>query len=676
MLESSAKRRGLLCDSKKYHEFIRTCGELITWINAKLQLAYDESYLDPTNLRAKLQKHLAFDSELTENEKRLVAVEAQGEQLIKEKHFMSEQVGKVLLLILSVRAQLGELRSGWDELRTKSALKTQRLREAYEAHTLQRKVEDMEKWLDRIEGELATEDHGRDLISVEHLMKKLDALDAEIRGRADAVNDLMQKAREIKTLGSPTSDAILGAAEQVVARYSSLNEPVLIRRENLRDAHALYEWIACAEEELEWLADKLPLARSQECGDSLNAAQSLQKKHAALEKELESRQAGIQEIESKGNAMIRAKHFAAPQIEKTIDTLTSALLSIKDAASVRRARLQQAVDSHQYYTEVAEAEQWIRDQMPVATNQETGRDQAAAEGYLRRLTVLEKEVAKFKDEVERLRARCDALQDQQNANQIAARQVKLETSYADLVKECNRRRTQLVDAGRYHRFVRQVDDLSDWLHDKEHLASSEDYGRDLEDCVQLTEKFETVVRELAGAGERVAAVQRAQEELLRSGHPYAASIRAKGTDLNTLWTRVNEAATERQQALAGARQVHRFDQEADETLNWLGDKEATGVAMENEDLAHADLATIKVQMQRHDEFVHGMRAVEKQVAELCREAERLWTAFPNTREHLEVRKMDMEEQLKDILEGTRRHQERLQHMESLQAYFQVIFTTI
>uniref|UniRef100_A0A0K0DJQ5 PH domain-containing protein n=1 Tax=Angiostrongylus cantonensis TaxID=6313 RepID=A0A0K0DJQ5_ANGCA len=719
MLELSSRRRGLLCDSKKYHDFIRTCGELITWINAKLQLAYDESYLDPTNLRAKLQKHLAFDSELTENEKRLVAVEAQGEQLIKEKHFMSDQVRRPLfflgtfpclfcieklfaslkrlftLFVFQVRAQLGELRSGWDELRTKSALKTQRLREAYEAHTLQRKVEDMEKWLDRvcysfvgyillyfIEAELASEDHGRDLVSVEHLMKKLEALDAEIRGRADVVRDLMQKAREIKTLGSPTSDVILRAAEQVDARYSSISEPVLIRRENLRDAHAMYEWTACAEEELEWLADKLPLARSQECGDSLQAAHSLQKKHAALEKELESRQAGIHEIESRGVAMVRAKHFASSQIEKMIDQLATALLSIKDAASVRRTRLQQAVDSHEYYTEAAEAEQWIRDQMPVAANQETGRDQNSAEGYLRRLTVLDKEVAKFRDELERLRVRCDSLQDHQDANQIAARQAKLETAYAELVKECNRRRTQLVDAGRYHRFVRIVDDLSDWLHDKEHLASSEDYGRDLEDCVQLTEKFETVVRELAAAGERVAAVQRAQEELLRSGfwnyqqltfilgHPYAASIRAKGTDLQSLWTSVNEAATERQHALAGARQVHRFDQEADETLNWLQDKEATGVAMENEELAHADLATIKVQMQRHDEFVHGMRAVEKQVAELCREAERLWTAFPNTREHLEVRKMDMEEQLKDILEGARRHHERLQHMESMQAYFQ------
>ncbi|KAK6035666.1 spectrin repeat-containing domain protein [Cooperia oncophora] len=282
----------------------------------------------------------------------------------------------------------------------------------------------MERWLDRIESELGSDDHGRDLVSVEHLMKKLDALDAEIRGRAEAVHDLMQKAREIKTL-----------------RVANVGRDpwCLLSKENLRDAHALYEWTACAEEELEWLADRLPLARSQECGDSLHAAHSLQKKHMALEKELDSRQAGIHEIESKGLAMVRAKHFAAPQIEKMIDNLATALLSVKDAASVRRARLQHAVDSHEYYTEAAEAEQWIR-------------------------------VAQFKNELDRLRTRCDSLQDHQDANQIAARQAKLETAYSDLVKECNRRRTQLVDAGRYHRFVRQVDDLSDWLHEKEHVS--------------------------------------------------------------------------------------------------------------------------------------------------------------------------------------------------------------
>lgn len=46
-----------------------------------------------------------------------------------------------------------------------------------------------------------------------------------------------------------------------------------------------------------------------------------------------------------------------------------------------------------------------------------------------------------------------------------------------------------------------------------------------------------------------------QEELLRSGHPFGASIRAKGTDLQQLWSLVNDAANERHLALQGAIQV-------------------------------------------------------------------------------------------------------------------------
>lgn len=68
-------------------------------------------------------------------------------------------------------------------------------------------------------------------------------------------------------------------------------------------------------------------------------------------------------------------------------------------------------------------------------------------------------------------------------------------------------------------------------------------------------QFDAFLRELATAGERVAAVHRQQEELLRMEHPNSASIKAKGADLQKLWADVNEAATERQQALLGAKQV-------------------------------------------------------------------------------------------------------------------------
>ncbi|CAP39687.2 Protein CBR-SMA-1 [Caenorhabditis briggsae] len=662
LLKSMSKRKDMLEDSKRYHEFIRHCGELIIWITAKLQLAYDESFLDHTNLRSKLQKHMAFDSELVENEKRLSNVERQGEELVADNHFMSEQV----------KAQLVELRSGWDELRTKSALKTQRLREAFELHSLQRKVEDLEKWLDKVEGELASEDHGRDMLSTELLIKKLDTLQTEIAGRSDAVVEMMKKARELRVQGSAAADDCLKQAEQVEARYSGLDEPVQIRRENLVDAQAFFEWVKAAEEDLEWLSDKMPLASSGESGDSLQSALSLQKKHAALEKELETRQSAMDDTEKRGKDMIRQRHFASGHIQKILDRLSTAMLTLKESCGLRRDLLQEAIDAHEYYTEETEAEQWLREQMPLAMSQEMGRDQAGAESHLRRLTVLDKEVELFKNEIDRLKKRADGLlaREHHDAMSIAAKQRKLEALFGDLCRECARRRTQIVDASKYHKFVRQADDLSDWLREKERTASAEDYGQDLEDCQQIIEQFESTVRELAAAGERVALVQRSQEDLLRSGHPYGASITAKGADVQRLWTHVNEVANERKQALNGARQVHRFDQEADQTLNWLQDKEATGVAMEQEDLSRADLASVKAQLQRHDEFMHGMKAVEKQVAELCHEAERLWNSFPDTRHHLEVRRLDMEEQLKDILEAAKKHLERLRHMQSLQSYFQ------
>uniref|UniRef100_A0A0N4T6E9 PH domain-containing protein n=1 Tax=Brugia pahangi TaxID=6280 RepID=A0A0N4T6E9_BRUPA len=158
--------------------------------------------------------------------------------------------------------------------------------------------------------------------------------------------------------------------------------------------------------------------------------------------------------------------------------------------------------------------------------------------------------------------------------------------------------------------------------------------------------------------------------LLRSGHPFGVSIKAKGTDLQHLWSRVNEVANERQQALQGAIQVHKFDQDADETLGWLEEKEAHQVALEGEDISRADLPALKQLMSKYDEFMRGVTAVEKQVNDLSREAERLMSLYPDTQEHLVVRKMGMEEQLKDVISTANKYYEKLQQMRNLQSYFQ------
>lgn len=62
--------------------------------------------------------------------------------------------------------------------------------------------------------------------------------------------------------------------------------------------------------------------------------------------------------------------------------------------------------------------------------------------------------------------------------------------------------------------------------------------------------------------------------------------------------------------------MHKFDQDADETLGWLEEKEAHQVALEGEDISRADLPALKHLMNKYDEFMRGVTAVEKQVYNL------------------------------------------------------------
>ena len=80
----------------------------------------------------------------------------------------------------------------------KSALKRQRLLEANEAYQLNRRLEDLDKWLERVEMDLSSEDHGKDYSSAEALIKKQDDLNAEIASRRDNVRGIVNKAQEFE----------------------------------------------------------------------------------------------------------------------------------------------------------------------------------------------------------------------------------------------------------------------------------------------------------------------------------------------------------------------------------------------------------------------------------------------------------------------------------------------
>lgn len=84
------------CKYFDFQYFKRDADELEGWIYEKLQAASDESYKDPTNLQAKIQKHQAFEAEVAAHSNAIVQLDNTGSEMISQHHFASDVIRKRL----------------------------------------------------------------------------------------------------------------------------------------------------------------------------------------------------------------------------------------------------------------------------------------------------------------------------------------------------------------------------------------------------------------------------------------------------------------------------------------------------------------------------------------------------------------------------------------------------
>ncbi|KRX45019.1 Spectrin beta chain, non-erythrocytic 5 [Trichinella murrelli] len=675
ILEQCSKRREALKDYRRFKLFVKDSHEVMFWLNAKLQIAYDETYVDSTHLQSKIRKHDAFEAEMKANESRVVAIVSEADSLLAGNPYSRE----------TILLQKDEILNGWKELTEVSKRKSERLRDALKSYEFSRLLADLDKWIDGIETQLSSDDHGSDLNSVENLLKHLEQLEKDIKARKGDFEAVKVRSAELIAKDDVANfEELLSKSRAVVERYVYLAEPCEIRKENLQDSHALYQWMHDVDEQSDWIREHRPAVFSEYTGESLQAAQSLLKKHQQVEQNFNTVVASQQSLLAAGRLMVQRRHYASEKIVAKIDFVEKELHQFREQLVVRRQKLHHAIQVQQYYCDAFEVEQWMAEkQALLAGDDQQCQDEEAVLAALKKLDLYEQDMQNFHTELRSLgeflqRILNDNHQQQQQQQQqehdqstaMSAKQAQLEREYETLVGLCQQRRRRLTDSGHFYQFVRQVDTLVPLLRQKEAVALSEDYGRDLDECKALIGQFDQFLRELSSLGERVASVQRTHDDLLRASHPFSASVRAAGADLQKLWHDVNEAATERHQALLGAKQVHEFDQEADETLNWLHEKEAQLVSESTHDFGQLDMKTIKAQLQRNEFFLRELSAVQRKVETLCKEAERLVSNYPDTAEHLDVRKQEMMEVFNELNQEGKNQRTKLEHAEQLQAYFE------
>lgn len=702
LYEKSSRRRQQLELSYQFQLFERDCDETKGWINEKLKTASDESYLDPTNLQTKLQKHQNFEAEVEANRSRIESIRTSGNVLIENDHYAKD----------TIRERVDEIEHLWQTLLSQTSKKGSKLTEACQQQQFNRNVDDVEHWLNDIESSLISEDYGKllqraDLTSVQNMQKKHGLLEADVYSHQDRMESLNSQATLFSSGDHFDKDKINSKAVEVRERYQKLLAPMTSRKQKLTEAQSLQQFLRDMEDEEDWIREKEPIAASTNRGRDLIGVQNLMKKHQALQAEVAGHEPRIQNVCTTGQIMIKEGHFAHDTIKGKIQDLHDRWQQLKDKANQRKQDLEDSLQAQQYFADANEGETWMREKEPIAANTDYGRDEDSAEALLKKHEAFMADLEAYRSVIEGLREQAQACKQQEapvvddlgtekvaalydytekspreismkkgdvltllnGANKdwwkvevndrqgfvpaayvkkldpslsasrnnlmdeftISVRQNQIETQYANLIDLSNQRRENVKESCKAYQLVREAAELAAWITEKENLMIGEEVGDDLEQVEEMQKKFDDFQKDLKANEARLQELNNIADRLTAMGHTEAAEkIREQITQLNQRWVTLQQVSAERAQTLGSAFEVQRYHREVDETKDWISEKDG---ALNNDNYGH-DLASVQALQRKHEGLERDLAALGEKVRDLDNNAQRLMQTHPDQAESI------------------------------------------
>merc|ERR1719342_1756046 len=230
--EALIEKRAQLGESQTLQQFSRDADEIETWMLEKLQLAQEENYKDPANIQSKHQKHQAFEAELAANADRIQSVLAMGQNLIDRKKCSGSEE--------AVQNRLESIAQQWEFLTQKTSEKSMKLKEANRQRTFIAAVKDLDFWLSEVKSLLNTDEVGKDLASVQNLMKKHQLVEADIIAHEDRIKDMNEQAESLVDSGQFDSNDIRDKKDNISKRYKHIQDLAAHRQAVLNEFNTLH----------------------------------------------------------------------------------------------------------------------------------------------------------------------------------------------------------------------------------------------------------------------------------------------------------------------------------------------------------------------------------------------------------------------------------------------------
>ncbi|ROL18754.1 Spectrin beta chain, non-erythrocytic 1 [Anabarilius grahami] len=559
---------GKLKDNRELQHFLQNTQDLTLWINEKMLTAQDTSYDEARNLHSKWQKHQAFMAELASNKDWLHNIDKEGQELMESKPELEP-------IVMDRLAKLHEL---WDKLESTTQEKARLLFDANRSELFDQSLADLKKWLAKLQQQLQgdVDEEVKDLTSANILLKKHQMTENQVRDHARELEELQEAVQQHASLREDQPE--LEVEQQTLQRdFQKLLTPLAQRKGKLEAAKAVHQFFRDLADEILWVNERLPMAMSEDHGNNLQTVQLLLKKNQSLQKEIDGHQPRIDEVLDRGRRMVAAAEGSPEEehMSEEMKKLQEVWAKLQDEMAKRRARLNGSNEAQQYYNDADEAEAWIGEQELYMIADEKAKDEQSALIMLKRHLLMKQTVEDYAYSIQQLADRAQKMlaEEHPDGEAIIRRQGQVDKQYAGLKEQAEDRKKKLDHT--YHNFLlsREVEDLEQWIAERDVVASSEEMGQDLDHVTILRDKFREFARETGTVGqERVDTVNQIIDDLIEAGHSESATMAEWKDGVNESWADLLELIDTRAQLLTASYDLLKYFYDGKELVAHIEEK--------------------------------------------------------------------------------------------------------
>ncbi|KAL7878262.1 hypothetical protein AOLI_G00092360 [Acnodon oligacanthus] len=597
LLEMWESRREVLVQAHIFHLFLRDVKQAEAFLNnQESALAHVELPTTVETVEGAIKKHKEFTTTMELNLHRIKAVIEAGESLISQSNIYSERIRERVDLLATRGNQNRELAQQW----------LSKLNDQWE---LQRFLQDCH----------------------------------------EEVGDLQVQAASIPQQGQ-VMDVVSERQSAVETRIVRLIEPLKERRRILLASKEVHQVGRDLEDEILWVQERLPMATLQEHGSSLQAVQQLMKKNQSLQRELEGHRGRVEDVLERASVIASIRSPEAECVRAGMEQLQQLWEMLWVETERRQLNLDAMYQAQQYYFDITEVEAWLSEQELHMMNEEKGKDEPSTLQLLKKHLVLEQTIEDYAETIGLLSQQCRQLLEigHPDSEQISKRQSQIDRLYVSLKDLVEERKCGLEQQYWLFQLNREVDELEQWIAEREMTASSTELGQDFEHVTILQEKFTEFASETGRLGqERVTAVNHMVDELIDYGHTDAATIAEWKDGVNEAWADLLELIETRAQMLAASHQLHKFFSDCREVLAQIDDKQRRLPEVR----ALQDGSTNTSALQRlMKTFEHDIQLLVGQVRQLQESAAQLRTVYAGEKaEAIALREHEVMQTWKELL---------------------------